>query len=198
MAGPFSSAQVVNTALELIDAQSFITSLTDGSGIAKAANIIYQPVVQLMMREIEPEFSRFTAPLVAAIAPSQVPPWTYEYAYPSDCVRLRQVRPAAGSYDVNNPQPVRANVAFDIIGNPLVNTKVILTNQVNALAVYTSYTVPEALWDAVFAEAVARRLSNPLAMALSGRPDFAKEILEESARVAATAEAVDDSGFRRG
>jgi hypothetical protein len=196
MAGPFSSAEVVNTALELIASQSFITALNDGTPAAIAASVIYQPVVQLMMREIEPDFSRYTAALAIAVSPSQVPPWTYEYLYPSDCVRLRQVRPLAGTYDTNNPLPVRANVAFDIISS--VNQKVILTNQINALAVYTSYTVPESLWDAVFADAVSRRLADPLAMALSGRPDFADKILEESARVAATAEAVDDSGFRRG
>ena len=39
--------------------------------------------------------------------------------------------------------------------------------------------------------------SPPLAMALSGRPDFAKEILMQAAQMAATAESIDDSGFRR-
>lgn len=195
MAAPYSTVEVVNTALELIAAQSRITSLTDGSAPANAAQVIYQPVVQLMMREMDPAFARFTATLTLSGAVTPVPPWAFEYFYPADCVRLRQIRPVAGSYDINNPQPIRANVAFDIIAN--VNTKVILTNQANALAVYTSSTPPESLWDGVFAEAVSRRLANPLAMALSGRPDFAKEILEESSRVAATAEAVEDGSFRR-
>lgn len=196
MAAPFSQTEIVNTALQLIAAQSRITALNDGTAAANAASVIYAPTVYLMMREIEPAFARFTAPLALSAAVTPVVPWGFEYLYPVDMVRLRQVRPAAGSYDVNDPQPVRANVAFDIIAS--VNTKVILTNQVNALAVYTSATVPEVQWDAVFCDALSRRLANPLAMALSGRPDFAREILEQSARVAATAEVVDDSAFRRG
>lgn len=192
-----TTAQVVNSALEQIASQIQITSLTDGSPAAKAAATVYSPTVSLLLREIDPDFARFTAPLAIAVTPPSYPPWAYEYVYPADCLRLRQVRPLAGGIlDINDPQPIRANVAFDIIA--AVSTKVILTNQVNALAVYTSSTPAEAQWDAVFADAVVRRLANPLAMALSGRPDFAKEILMQSAQMASTAEAVDDSGFRRG
>ena len=44
---------------------------------------------------------------------------------------------------------------------------------------------------------IVASVSNPLAMAISGRPDFAKTILEQSAMMAQTAMGVDDSGFRR-
>ena len=188
-----SVTSVVNTALELIAAQQQITSLTDGSPAASAANVIYAPVVQLVLRDLDPDFARFTAALALSGAATPVPPWAYEYLYPADCVRVRQVRPAAGSYNINDPQPVRSAVAFDVIS--AVNTKVILTNQANALLVYTSLTPTEAQWDAQFAEAVSRRLANPLAMALSGRPDFAEELLSQAQEMAATAEAVDDSVF---
>jgi hypothetical protein len=193
------AATVVNSALEQIASQVRIGALTDATDAAQAANVIYAPTVQLMLREIEPDFARFTAALAVAITPPSYPPWAFEYIYPADCVRLRQVRPPAGGLgslvDPNDPQPIRANVAFDVIA--AVNTKVILTNQADALAVYTSLTVTEAQWDSVFTDAVVRRLANPLAMALSGRPDFAKTILEQSAMMAVTAEAIEDSGFRR-
>lgn len=185
---------VVNTALEQIASQTRITSLTDGTPAGIAANTIYAPTVQLMLRELDPDFARYTKALTLSAGTAPYP-WTYSYLYPNDMVRLRQVRPTNG-YDVNDPAPVRANVAFDIIAAS--NTKVILTNQVNALAVYTSSSVQEAQWDSVFTDAVVRRLANPLAMALSGRPDFAEKILQQSAMMAQTAEAVDDSGFRRG
>lgn len=195
-----TAPQVVNSALEQVAAQTRIASLTDNSPEARAANVVYAPTVQLMLRELDPDFARFTAALTLAGAPTPVPPWAYEYLYPADCVRLRQVRPprnGAGSLaDPNDPQPIRANVAFDIIAAE--NTKVILSNQQNALAVYTTSRVSEAQWDSVFTDAVIRRLANPLAMALSGRPDFAEKILMQSAQMAATAEAVDEGGFRRG
>lgn len=189
-------AAVVNTALEQIATQEQITSLTDGTAAAIAASVVYAPTVQLMLRELDPDFARFTAALALSGAATPVQPWAFEYVYPANCVRLRQVAPLVGSYDPFDPQPVRANVAFDnIAGTP---TKIILTNQVNAVAIYTTSAVTEAQWDAVFADAVARRLANPLAMALSGRPDFAEKILMQSAMMAQTAEAVDDSGFRKG
>lgn len=188
---PLGSADVVNAALELIASQTKITVLNDGSPAAIAATVVYAPTVNLMLREIDPDFARFTKALALAVNPSQVPPWTYEYGYPTDCIRVRQVRPAAGAYSANDPQPVRWNVALDTI--TAVQTRVILTNQVNALAVYTTNSVSEAQWDSVFADTVIRRLANPLAMALSGRPDTAKELIEQAAAMAQTSSAVDDA-----
>ena len=188
----------MNAALEQIASQTRITSLTDGSPVANQAAVVYQPTVELMLRELDPDFARYTFALALSAAVTPVPPWAYEYLYPDDCLRLRQVRPPASgpgsAADPNDPQPIRANVAFDIIA--AVSTKVILTEQQNALAVYTTSLVTEAAWDSVFADAVIRRLANPLAMAVSGRPDFAKEILMQSAQMAKTAEAVEEGGFR--
>ncbi len=199
MPAGLTSTIVVNIALQFIATQETITSLTDGSAAANYASVIYAPTVQLMLREIEPDFARTTVALTAAGVATPITPWAYEYLYPADMVRLRQVRPppsGAGSLvDPYNPQAVRAMVDFDIIAT--LPTKVILTNQQNARAVYTSSTVTEAQWDPVFTDAVARRLANPLSMALAGRPDFAESILMQSAQMAQTAENVDDSGFRR-
>jgi hypothetical protein len=200
MPAGLTAVQVVNNALEQVASQTTITSLTDGTPAANAANVVYVPTVQLMLREIDPDFARTTIALGLSGAITPIAPWTYEYLYPTDMVRLRQVRPPAsgpGSMtDPNDPQPIRAMVDFDTIS--AVITKVILTNQQNALAVYTSSSVVEAQWDGVFTDAVIRRLANPLAMALAGRPDFAEHLLMQSAQMATTAEAVDDSGFRRG
>lgn len=187
---------VVNESLQLISAQTTVTSLVDPQQPAGLyAAVIYAPTVQLLLREMEPAFARYTAALTLSAAVTPVEPWSYEYLYPSDCVRLLQVAPAAGAYDVLDPQPVRSNVGFDIIS--AVNTKVILTNQINAVAVYISSTPTETQWDALFQDAVVRRLANPLAMALSGRPDFAREILEESARMAQTADSADENMIAR-
>jgi len=201
MPAGLTAVQVVNEAYQMIGSQVQITGFppTDNTAAAKAANVLYVPTVQLLLREIDPDFARYTAPLTIAVAPPSYPPWAYEYLWPSDMLRLRQVRPpgtGTGSLsDPNDPQPIRANVAFDLIAD--INTKVILCNQPDALAVYTTSDVAEAQWDSVFQDAVVRRLANPLAMALAGRPDFAKSILEQAAQMAQTSMAVEDSGFRR-
>lgn len=195
-----TAAIVVNEALQHIASQTTITSLTDGSAAANAALVVYNPTIEVLMREIDPDFARYTIPLALSGAAIPPPPWTFEYLYPTDCMRLRQVRPprvgVGALADLNDPAPIKAQVAFDVIAN--VSTKVILTNQANAMAVYTSGLAPEATWDSAFADAVVRRLANPLAMALSGRPDFAEKVLMQAAQMAATAEAIDEGGFRRG
>src|ERR1039458_8109532 len=115
----FSVAQVVNAALEMIASQSQITSLTDGTPAAKYAAVIYAPTVQLMLREIDPAFARFTAALTIAVNPPNYPPWAWEYTYPADCVRLRQVGPPGSGTgalaDPNDPRPIRSQVGFDVI-----------------------------------------------------------------------------------
>lgn len=199
MAAFTGPASVVNAALEQIASQTRITALTDNNASAKAANIVYIPTVQLMLRELDPDFARYTFVLQLAAGATPPPPWAFEYIYPADCVRVRNVRPPASGpgalADPFDPSPVRSNVAFDLIAT--VSTKVILTNQLNALAVYTTSSVVESDWDSAFGDAVVRRLGNPLAMALSGRPDFAKELLMQSAMMASTCENVDESSFRR-
>lgn len=192
---PITSATVVNAALEQIASQKQITSLADGSTAANAASVIYAPTVQMMLRELDPDFARFTAVLAIQAGATAPPPWTYAYTYPADCVRLRQVRPpasGAGSLtDPNDPAPIFSNIAMVLVST--APTKVILANQLNALAVYTSDAVTEAEWDLAFFDAVVRRLANPLAMALSGRPNFADSILQQAAASAQMAEAVDEA-----
>lgn len=191
-----TAAGIVNAALELIDAQVQITSLTDGSVEANAAQVVYQPCVLLLLRQTDPDFARTTAVLtVGSGSPGY---WTYEYLYPADCVRARQVRPPKSGtgalVDPFDPLPVRAEIAYDPKGGGATTpAKVILTNQQNAWLTYTTSLVTEAMFDAAFVEALTRRLGNPLAMAIAGRPDFARELLEESERYAGMSELADDS-----
>lgn len=179
---------ICNTALELIKSQDLITggsypNFVGTPPVVSAANVLYGPVRDLLVREINPEFSRITIAGVSTEVVPPVAPWSYEYIYPVDGLRIRQVRPPLSGpgalADPNDPLPVRAAIAYDSRA-PLTNQKVVLTNQQNALIVYSSNLPPESYWDADFAEAMARRLGNYFAMALAGRPDFARELLQEA------------------
>ena len=89
---------ICNTALEFAKSQDLLTEGTFPNflgtpAVAGAANVLYGPVRDLLLRQINPEFARITivgAP-VAAVTP--IVPWAYEYAYPADGMRIRQVRP---------------------------------------------------------------------------------------------------------
>ncbi len=72
-----------------------------------------------------------------------------------------------------------------------------MTNQANALLVYTTGAIPnsgltidgagnlltESQFDQTFAEAVVRFLASELAMPIGGRPDFAKQKLVEAGQL---------------
>lgn len=184
-----TAVDICNRSLELAAAQTRITALNDGSPAGNAAGILYQPTVDVVLREIDPSFARRVEPLVPAAAATR--PWLFEYLYPADCLRLRQVRAQPGSANKDDPQPVRATVGLDLIAS--VPTKVILTNMGNALAAYTSTLATVDQWDSGFAEAVVRRLANPFAMAIAGRPDFARELLEEAEKYSQLAESIDET-----
>lgn len=187
-----TAAGIVNTALAMIASQVTVSGANpafDGSVAGNAAGVLYTPTVAMLLRQINPAFARRTAVLAIPVGATIPPPWAVAYTYPNGCLMLRQLRPAPGSYDPNDPQPVRGAINFDAG----LSVKTICTNLANALAVYTSGTVDEGQWDAAFAEAVARRLTNPLANALAGRPDFAVEMLAESERYAGLAELADES-----
>lgn len=194
-----TSADVVNRALEMTGEQVTISGTYpafDGSVAGNAAGVLYGPAVELLLRRLDPEFARSIAALAAQANGTLVAltRWTYEYTYPTSALRLRQLRPPPASYDLNNPLPVRGAVMFDPLsaGAP---AKVVMTNQVGAIAMFTSAAAGvghETLWDSVFQEAVARLLSNPMAMALAGRPDFARELLDEAQQFAQMAELTTD------
>ena len=55
------------------------------------------------------------------------------------------------------------------------------TNVAGAQAVFTNQP-PESTWDALFVEAVVRLLASELAMATAGKPDTAKDTLQQAAQ----------------
>lgn len=174
-------ADIANRAVQLIGGYNNQAPITgapptfDNSKVGIAAGTLYASVVQTVGRQHGWDFSRNTVVLVAT---GNVPPfpWAFEYAYPTNGVQVRQITPSALT-DMNNPLPTNWSVANDAVAG--VPTKVILTNQANALAIYSNQP-PETLWDSIFTEAVVRLLASELAMAIEARPDTAQSTLNQA------------------
>lgn len=173
-----TSVGVVNMALEQIASQSQIVSLSGTSPEQIAASALYTQVVELVLRSLEPEFSRREATLSASGTP--VLGWANSYSYPADCLGVRQVVPA--SINTNDPQPIRWSVVTT--GTALF----INTNQASASVFYVTSAAgvgAEGIWDSIFTEAVVRTLASELAMAIAGRPDFSKQMLTDAGQIMA-------------
>lgn len=111
------------------------------------------------------------------------PPWLYEYAYPDDCVKARFIVPSiVTGWDGPVPltsapaQPMVANwsgawarfiVATSVDGAGNQRT-VILTNQSQAILVYTMLVTNPDLWDPLYERAMVAALASRLVLNLTG------------------------------
>lgn len=122
------------------------------------------------------------------------PPWLYEYAYPSDCLRLNQIKSTIGYSGVSGGYgfPVLAGgvesspgamrkfkvaTDTDVNGNPIT---VILSNLDGALGIYTAQITNPAQWDPNFQQAMVTSLAARLAMPLTGSAALKQELLQEA------------------
>ena len=116
------------------------------------------------------------------------PPWLYSYTYPTDCIKARFVLPGSGTVSVpgvaifsaatgrydgyltNNP-PIPFVVSNEL--NP-TEIKVINTNQVDALLIYTRRVETPDLWSAQFTNALVNILAVKLSRSIPGDKELIK------------------------
>ena len=189
-----SIVQICNLALDACGTRSTITSLQEQSAEAQACARHYQPSLNAVLRAAHWNFARKQVTLAllkdaTTTPPETVPqPWTYEYAYPNDCVLARQLMP---TYDVSNgltfqgwatpapTSPIGAPTRFviaqdnDVNNNPIL---VILTNMVTAQCIYTCTVQNPNLFDAQFQEALSYYIASRICVALTSDRARAKDL----------------------
>jgi hypothetical protein len=176
---------IVNQALQGIGSQAFISTFADGSVESNLAALLYEPTLNQLLRAAHWNFARKQRALTllrAAIGTPENPsgalqtppqPWLYEYAYPSDCLKVRFLPALFPPSPVNPPLTTAPQVmipntpmanygtAFvvgqdsDLFDNP---ARVILTNLCQAQAVYTALVDNPDLWDSSFEQAMVYTL----------------------------------------
>ena len=169
-----SIIDVCNKALSTIGTRSTISALTEGSIESNLCSLWYDCTRQSLLRVHPWSFARRQVPLslLAAAAgtpenptgatPRPMAPWNYEYAWPADCLRVRQIfQPVA-----NGPAiPFLLSGDLDAAGN---NIKVVLTNQSQASLIYTADITNPDIWDSEFEDAVVSGLAAALVAATTG------------------------------
>lgn len=191
-----SDVSICNEALQRAGTRSNIAALTEASPEAEACNLIYAATRDELLGMAMWNFSRKTAYLSllksAPGTPSNPtasanqwttdypsPPWLYEYAYPSDCIRVHKVIQQLQNYYVGVPLTSNGmgiypfflgpgaefQVAYDTDadGNPM---QVILTNQYQAIGIYTVRVTVSDIYDQGFKQALVAALAAKLSLAL--------------------------------
>jgi hypothetical protein len=114
MTGPTTPADIVNRALDAVGRSDIIMGdIEEGTEAAKPALRAYGPCLRQLLRSAHWAFARKqvqmnlladqtgNTPNVGTMA---IPPWTYEYQYPDDCMKARFV-PANNANPANNSPP---------------------------------------------------------------------------------------------
>lgn len=149
-----------------------------------------------------------TAPGTGVWVPASQPPppWMYEYAYPADCLAMRFLSPlvATGAFQGTpifavpsntsmpamqlQPQRFMEAVDDDIDPGP---RKVVLSNQYQAIAIYTKFVDNPSLWDPQFMMAFENALGVRLVIPLSGDKKMAEAARLEAREVVLAARVSD-------
>lgn len=172
-------ADIVNIALGRIGYQKRVADLYDGSNAANKALDIYGQTRDDLLRDGEWDFCRrdvnatllksaptnyFDAPWNPATNPPW--PWRYEYTYPSECLKVRRVKPQPGFIFNPAPQPTLFDVLNDSAFTPA--RRVIVCNIPDMLLTYAAQVTDPATMPPDFIEALASELAIRLKRGLAG------------------------------
>jgi hypothetical protein len=162
MSSVTTEAQVCNLALGLLGQKQFIDRLDERTPEAQLCRVFFVPTWKHLLSTYDWSFARKDAAL--ALTTQTRIGWEFAYAMPSDCIEPRRLwngerRPGRGG---TIPW---ARGAADADSAPLV-----LTDQEEAVLIYTANIATVARWPASFVTAVAAQLAVPIAGGLSVKP----------------------------
>lgn len=170
----------MNMALRRLGNEVPISSIFEGSKASRAGLEVYGQTRDDLLCERDWEFARRD---VAASTNGQtaIAPWLYEYAWPSDCLKLRYIMPAApGTFPVYDPRPQQFTWFNDQrLGTP---ARAILANISPATLIYTGQITDPSTWLPDFVEALVEGLARRLAVAITGSADVLKAETELAAQ----------------
>lgn len=171
-----TNTDITNRALQLIGTRTTVTSLAESSNEAIQANLVFTALRDWCLGVGNWNFARRTAILTllktsvpaAPWAATEIsPPWKFEYAVPTDLLKVQYVT----NSDINLAgdaflgEPKRFVVAIDTIAT--VDQRVILTNEASAVCVYTASITDPTLWPWLFERFMVSTLAWTLAPSLT-------------------------------
>jgi len=194
-----SPEDIINAALAKIGYRRRVGSIWEGSDASKVALDVYAQTRDDIMRTNDWGFARRDATLTLqksappggyAVTPwnpnvNPAPPYSYQYAYPSDSLRIRAIRNADPFLVNYDPRDHLFTVANDETFTPA--QKVVLTDVGPvAIATYSAQITDPAQMDADFVEVLIDAMGKRLGAALE-KLDASR--MAEQDELRATAEA---------
>lgn len=166
-----SIADICNQAISHCGTRSKITSIDEGSPEANACLTHFAAVRDATLRAFDWNFARLTASLSATgTAPTR---WLYQYALPSDCLRVRFLNDVPF---LSLPETFYELAAYKDSSDAILSA--ILTNVSPASVIYTAQVTDSNHWDVGFCDAVAYGLAARTCFELTGKDDRQKALTQ--------------------
>ncbi|MEO2182639.1 MAG: hypothetical protein ABGY43_10075 [bacterium] len=151
-----SEVSICNLALSHIGANATISALSEQSEEAFHSNLLYAEARDSVLRSFPWGFAKRHI----ALTDSGSPPgnWLYRYAYPNACLVAQEILQTDVASD-----PIKYELAL----SDAFNSRVILTNQENAVLIYTHSVTNPQVFDPLFVQLLSWKLAADLAMPLT-------------------------------
>lgn len=165
-------ADVVNISLSQIGYKLRIGSLFDGSPAARKALDIYGQTRDALLRAMPWGFAQQIIAGVLGGTPQF--PWTVSYAYPANCIMVRDLIAPAYANDLNNPLPVLWTIA-----NDPATGRSIWSKTAGATIVFTAQVTDPKQWDTLFVDLLAIQIGKKLSLPLANGDSLKAEMENE-------------------
>lgn len=165
-----NSTEICNMALSAI-AKGRIASISEDSEEARQCKIYYELLRKNLLSSFRWGFADKSAKL--ALVNTDIPKWTYAYAYPNDCLVVRQLynRENGIIYDASRKDTDYHEYDVSAISD---SAKVIMCDIENAYLDYTADIKNAEQFAPLFCEALAHNLAAHLAMPLTASQSTAQ------------------------
>lgn len=183
-----SVVAICNLALSNIGKEN-INALTDSGAEARACNQFYEHTRDTLLQAYPWRFAGKTLSL-AQITNDRPGQWDYAYSRPSDCLKVRWVRPIYDAATCALTQQQEISFPHDIDGDT------IYCNLSPALLRYTARTTDPARFSPLFVDALAWHLAVRLAMPLTRDPKIRSDAWQVASQMTGAAQMADANETR--
>lgn len=182
-----SIVSICNLALTNLGKEN-ISALSEATAEARACNQFYAHVRDILLQAYPWRFAGKTQSM-AEVTNTKVGAWGYAYDRPSDCLKVRWLRP---EYAIDDPSTVADEIAvpYDIEGNT------IYCNFSPAFLRYTTRLTDPTKYSPLFVEALAWHLAVRLAMPLTRDPKVRADAYQLAVQTTGAAETADANEVR--
>lgn len=185
---PMDQVTICNFAISLTGQGKLISSINDPSAEARACNLHYQQSLFELLGEYSWRFATKKAALALIRSFENTPadaggiivprPWLYEYAMPTDLIKVRRLPNGARHDSYENLVEFEIGDGVDLNGNP---ARIIYSNRPCAWGQYVFQSLDPTRYPPLFIKALYYLLGSKIAPSMTQKADIEDGFLQKYA-----------------